>query len=110
MRETARRLVSSGVTGAAETFGGIEALDHATTSRPPTRRDTDGPVASSHYRFDACDGVSPVIAHRTSCGCLDRRRERATIACPCGGGPAKDQPVPTVVRCRERQQDVAPRQ
>jgi hypothetical protein len=24
------------------------------------------------------------------------------------GGPAKDQPVPTVVRCRERRQDVAP--
>ena len=24
------------------------------------------------------------------------------------GGPAKDQPVPTVVRCRKRQQDVAP--
>jgi hypothetical protein len=24
------------------------------------------------------------------------------------GGPTKDQPVPTVVRCRERQQDVAP--
>jgi hypothetical protein len=24
------------------------------------------------------------------------------------GGPAKDQPVPAVVRCRERQQDVAP--
>jgi hypothetical protein len=23
-------------------------------------------------------------------------------------GPAKDQPVPTVVRCRKRQQDVAP--
>ncbi len=23
-------------------------------------------------------------------------------------GPAKDQPVPTVVRCRERRQDVAP--
>jgi hypothetical protein len=24
------------------------------------------------------------------------------------GGPAKDQPLPTVVRCRERRQDVAP--
>jgi hypothetical protein len=24
------------------------------------------------------------------------------------GGPAKDQPLPAVVRCRERQQDVAP--
>ena len=30
------------------------------------------------------------------------------LLAPCGGGPAKDQPVPTVVRCRERQQDVAP--
>ncbi len=46
-------------------------------------------------------------AHRTSSGCLDRRRERATIACPVKRA-AKDQPVPTVVRCRERQQDVAP--
>src|SRR5436305_648484 len=27
---------------------------------------------------------------------------------PFSGGPAKDQPVPTVVRCRKRQQDVAP--
>jgi hypothetical protein len=25
-----------------------------------------------------------------------------------GAGPEADQPVPTVVRCRERQQDVAP--
>jgi hypothetical protein len=24
------------------------------------------------------------------------------------GGPAKDQPLPTVVRCRERRRDVAP--
>jgi hypothetical protein len=32
------------------------------------------------------------------------------LLAPCGGGPAKDQPVPTVVRCRERQQDVAPKQ
>jgi pentatricopeptide repeat protein len=44
-----------------------------------------------------------MMAHRTCCGCLDRRRERATIACPFAEGPAKDQPVPTVVRCRKRQ-------
>jgi hypothetical protein len=46
-------------------------------------------------------------ADRSLFGCLDRRRERAPIACL--AGPAKDQPVPTVVRCRERRQDVAPR-
>jgi hypothetical protein len=38
---------------------------------------------------------------------LDRRRERAMAACP-GAGPEADLPVPTVVRCRERRQDVAP--
>jgi hypothetical protein len=27
---------------------------------------------------------------------------------PFVGGPTKDQPLPTVVRCRERRQDVAP--
>jgi hypothetical protein len=27
---------------------------------------------------------------------------------PLSEGPAKDQPVPAVVRCRERRQDVAP--
>jgi pimeloyl-ACP methyl ester carboxylesterase len=31
-------------------------------------------------------------AHRTSCGGLDRRRERATAACPCVEGPAKTSP------------------
>jgi hypothetical protein len=46
-------------------------------------------------------------AHRTSCGCLDRRRGEGHDCLPFSGGPAKDQPVPAVVRCRERQQDVA---
>jgi transposase len=32
------------------------------------------------------------IAHRTSCGCLDRRRERATIACPFAEGLPKTSP------------------
>jgi hypothetical protein len=35
-------------------------------------------------------------------GCLDRRREKDTIV----GGPTKDQPLPMVMRCRERRQDV----
>jgi hypothetical protein len=33
-------------------------------------------------RFPDPVAGGPAIAHRTSCGCLDRRRERATIACP----------------------------
>jgi integrase len=53
-------------------------------------------------------GLSGGIAHRTSCDCLDRRRERATIACPLVEGLPKTSPSPTVVRCRKRQQDVAP--
>ena len=53
------------------------------------------------------EGTSPTSAHRSSSGCLDRRRERATIACPVEGHDA-DQPLPAVVRCRKRQQDVAP--
>ena len=40
-----------------------------------------------------------VRPHRSSWCCLDRRRERATRPCPCGG-PKADRPVPAVVRCR----------
>ena len=34
----------------------------------------------------------PATAHRTCCGCLDRRRERATIACPLVEGLPKTSP------------------
>jgi hypothetical protein len=46
-----------------------------------------------------------LIGHPRSC--LDRRREQGRRDLP-GAGPKADQPVPAVVRCRERQQDVAP--
>jgi hypothetical protein len=48
------------------------------------------------------------VAHRPSCCCLDRRRERARLSLALVGGPTKDQPLPTVVRCRQWRQDVAP--
>ena len=43
-------------------------------------------------RFPRRAGAETVIAHRTSFRCLDRRRERATIACPSGEGLPKTSP------------------
>src|ERR1035437_2465999 len=49
----------------------------------------------------------PACAHRSSWGCLDRRRGRACCACPCRR--ARERPArPGGGEGRERRQDVAP--
>jgi hypothetical protein len=84
---------------------GLGAGGAQSISGSPGRR--GAPFAKSN-RQKRGDRTSALPIGHPGC-CLDRRRERALLCLPPGcGGPIVDQPLSAVVRCRKRQQDVAP--
>ena len=71
---------------------GLAAISPAVRAREvrcPRARHTRGACRAGLRRpsllVHACSGHAGAVAHRSSCCCLDRRRERAVVACPCEG-------------------------
>jgi hypothetical protein len=93
--------------GTTEVFDRYAAVDLA----PATAQIQASAAWARHDCFGSrcCSGLAmPLPIGHPGC-CLDRRRERASLCLPPGcGEPFVDQPLSAVVRCRKRQQDVAP--
>jgi hypothetical protein len=80
-----------------------------TEDRPPAtspnRNGTNPDLLMSSLIVSGAPEAPLLIGHAVVASTADGRGP--LLLAPCPGGPAKAQPVPTVVRCRERQQDVA---